>query len=94
MTAHTAPAPLFYSVTEAAQVLGLSPANVRDRCNRGELGAIRYGKLWKLPRNVIDGMAGGADHGHEAVSSERDEKVRELRRMHAEMGRLLAELEG
>ena len=38
---------------EAAFVLGCSEKHVRDLCDRGELKAIKLGKLWHINRSDL-----------------------------------------
>ncbi len=37
-----------YSVSEAAEVLGLSPATVRSYCSKGKLPAMKVGRRYKI----------------------------------------------
>lgn len=43
------------SVTQAAKELGLTPARVRQMCNRGEIpSAFRLGNSWAIPRAAVE----------------------------------------
>lgn len=48
----------FYSVTEAAAVLGVTPAYVRAMCNRGRWNARKYGYSWFLTPEEIERARG------------------------------------
>lgn len=88
---------LFYSTTEAAQVLGVSSQHVRDMIGRGEMKGTRLGRKILVSRAEIARLTGqdASEPGHETVSSrnEQAETIRELRRVLADAQRLLAELE-
>lgn len=86
---------LYYSPREVAEARGCSGEHVRRMILRGELKAVRNGNRYKVPASELQRLGGAAVAGHEALSSapERNETVRELRRLYAEMGRLLAEIE-
>ncbi|MEV6096033.1 helix-turn-helix domain-containing protein [Nocardia sp. NPDC051981] len=45
------------TAVEAARILGCSPANVRDRAQRGTLPARRAGGRWVLPAAAIERAA-------------------------------------
>lgn len=47
--------PLYYSVEEAARILGVSEETVRRWCRRGKIpGVKRFGREFLIPRTSID----------------------------------------
>jgi excisionase family DNA binding protein len=97
MTARPVPEQLYFTTYQVAQRLGCTPQHVRDLIDEGKLSGERgLGRKILVPASELRRLAGDDAPGHEALSSahERDDTVRELRRLHAEMGRLLATLEG
>lgn len=49
--------PPLVSVTEAAEILGLTPAGVRYRAERGQHGARKVGDIWVFPRFHVEADA-------------------------------------
>ncbi len=48
-------APLYYSVEEAAQILGVDAETVRRWCRQGKIpGVRRFGREYRIPRTAID----------------------------------------
>ncbi|PFY57610.1 helix-turn-helix domain-containing protein [Bacillus pseudomycoides] len=43
-------------VEEAAEILGLSPGTVKNKCAAGELLAKKIGKTWILDKNILVGI--------------------------------------
>ena len=89
------PSPLFYSTGEAAALLGLSPNKVRAIWREGRLQGEQFGRLLKLTRASVHSFAGEGPPLHEIPtgSPELRSHIREARRLHAELGRVLADLE-
>jgi excisionase family DNA binding protein len=45
----------YYTVEEAATILGVHPETIRRMCKRGELRGVRkVGDTWRIPRTSID----------------------------------------
>ncbi len=45
-----------YTVREAAQVLGITEATVRASIHRGEIPALKFGRIYRIAKPVIDTM--------------------------------------
>ncbi|MFI8680419.1 helix-turn-helix domain-containing protein [Bacillus thuringiensis] len=43
-------------VEEAADILGLSPGTVKNKCAAGELPAKKIGKTWVLDKKILEGL--------------------------------------
>lgn len=50
--------PPMMDTKEAAFLLNCSVKHVRDMCERGELKAVRVGKLWRINRAQVYELAG------------------------------------
>ena len=50
---------LTFTLTEAAKLLGVSPANVRNLVVRGDIPYIRVGRLYRVPRARLMAMING-----------------------------------
>lgn len=47
--------PQYYSVEEAARILGVDEETVRRWCRQGKIpGVKRFGRDWRIPRSEID----------------------------------------
>lgn len=46
--------PNVYTVEEFAKIFKLSPEAVRNLIRKGEISAIRIGKQYRIPQNVVD----------------------------------------
>lgn len=46
--------PMVYTVEEFARIFKLSPEAVRHLIRRGEIPAIRIGKQYRIPQDVVD----------------------------------------
>lgn len=57
-----------YSVTEVAQILGLSKAGVHNAVNRGEFPSFKVGVKVLIPREAIHRLLGG---GGEKTTAQR-----------------------
>ena len=53
-------APLPYTVAEAAALLRVSGNLIRRSIDRGEIPAIRLGRVIRIPRHVVDGLLGAS----------------------------------
>jgi excisionase family DNA binding protein len=53
--------PLALTVTQAADVLGITPSRTRELLRRGLLPGIRLGNLWRIPRTRLEAMLMGDD---------------------------------
>lgn len=84
MTLQSAPPQLAYTVRTAARMLDVSPQHVRDLVKAGTLRRVEgCGRNWAIVAADVHALAGGDTPSHEALSSrhERDDLVRELRRL-------------
>ena len=94
---------LAWSPKEAAQSLGLPERSVQALCQRGELPAVRIGNQWRIPVWGLQSYLAresGPDVPEVSESCERNditspqrEKMRELKRLAAQMTALALELE-
>ena len=50
----------YYSLPEAAAMLGISRIAVFKRVKNGKLRAIRFGRNWAVPASALPPAAGGA----------------------------------
>ncbi len=50
------PAPEFYTASEVAEKLRITPDGVAKRIKRGQLPAVRVGRRWLIPRETLDQM--------------------------------------
>ena len=58
----------FYSVPEAAALLGLSRIAVFKKVKKGQLAAIRFGRNWAVPASALEGLlAASSSPGPAAV---------------------------
>jgi excisionase family DNA binding protein len=49
--------PEYYTTTEAAQLLRITPSGVIKRIERGQLPATHLGgKKWRIPRHAVDAL--------------------------------------
>jgi excisionase family DNA binding protein len=48
--------PEHYTTAEAAERLRIKPDSVAKKIKRGELAAIKVGKLWLIPKETLDAM--------------------------------------
>ena len=55
------------TLAEAAEALRVSQATVRRLIERGELRAVRVGRLWRVPRAAVEGMASGSSDRLDAL---------------------------
>jgi len=44
----------YFSTSQVAEILGLTPKAVRDWIGKGELPAVRVGKLYKIPKAGVE----------------------------------------
>jgi len=44
----------YLSTSQVAEILGLTPKAVRDWIRKGELPAVRVGKLYKVPKAGVE----------------------------------------
>jgi excisionase family DNA binding protein len=44
---------MFYTTKEAAEILGLSEARVRQLCQSGELKSQKFGRDWHVKKSAI-----------------------------------------
>lgn len=86
----TAPA-LLYTCEAVAHALGLHVSTVRQRCERGEIAAVKHGRLWRIPRKEYLRLVGEDGASHEASGGDavRRQTREALVRMRAEIDRLL-----
>jgi excisionase family DNA binding protein len=45
-----------YTTTEVASLLRIKPGSVSKKINRGQLPAVKVGKLWLIQKDLIDAM--------------------------------------
>jgi excisionase family DNA binding protein len=45
-----------YTTAEAAQLLHIKPESVAKKIKRGQLAAVKAGKLWLIKKDVVDAM--------------------------------------
>ncbi len=57
-----------FSVDEVAERLGVNPQTVRSMIERGDLRAIRVGRLLRIPAEVLEGFLRGERAQGAAVS--------------------------
>jgi excisionase family DNA binding protein len=63
-TAAGTPAPLVYTVSEAARLLGISRDSAYAAAARGELPTLRIGKRLVVPRIRLHALLGGTEAGN------------------------------
>ena len=51
------------SVEEAARVLNVPVGQVYRLLERGEIPAVKLGRYWRIPPNVVEILLGGAGNG-------------------------------
>ena len=44
---------LYYSMDEAAEVLGVHRNTIKNRIKAGELEAVKIGRQWRIPKEVL-----------------------------------------
>ena len=44
---------LFYTVREAAQILGVKEFTIREWLNKGKLKGKRFGRLWRINKESV-----------------------------------------
>lgn len=62
---------LYVSVRRAAELLAISEHSVRRLCVSGALPATKFGALWRIKREDIEGMG---EHARESARAARGEK--------------------
>ena len=67
--ATVAPAPRFYSVADAAKVIGTSPVTLYRAIRDGEFPAVRIRGRLIIPARVLDEMVSAAVAGYSAVDA-------------------------
>lgn len=85
---------LYYTTREAAAMLGCTTQHIRDLIEAGKLRANRdLGRKILIPADSL--RQHGTLPAEEALSSGADNRdvIREMRRLYAEMGMLLAQLD-
>ena len=45
---------LYYSMDEAAEILGVHRNTIKNRIKAGELDAVRIGRQWRIPKEVLE----------------------------------------
>jgi excisionase family DNA binding protein len=45
-----------YTTAEAAKLLHIKPESVAKKIKRGQLPAVKAGKLWLIKRDIVDAM--------------------------------------
>jgi excisionase family DNA binding protein len=53
--------PLALTVTQTAEILGVTPARTRELLRRGLLPGIRLGNLWRIPRSRLEALLSGSE---------------------------------
>jgi excisionase family DNA binding protein len=45
---------LYYSMDEAAEVLGVHRNTIKNRIKAGDLEAVKIGRLWRIPKEALE----------------------------------------
>ena len=45
---------LYYSMDEAAEILGVHRNTIKNRIKAGELQAVQIGRQWRIPREILE----------------------------------------
>ena len=45
---------LYYSMEEAAEVLGVHRSTIKNRIKAGEIDAVQIGRQWRIPKEVLE----------------------------------------
>lgn len=75
--------PVYYTVNEAAPLMGLKPSTVRTYAKRGQIAATKHGRDWMIPQEEIDRYnrephKRGPKPGHKHSEATK-QKLREIR---------------
>lgn len=87
----------FLTTAEFAERYGLPESSVRDRCRRGEIKTVRWGRKYMIPLAAAAEFMGEQAPQHEETDEERRLRVEnarlrsELRRIQGDIDRLLAD---
>jgi excisionase family DNA binding protein len=56
---------LFYSLKQAAKLLGISERTLRRQLESGKFRGYKVGRQWKIPKSMIDRMAADEENPSE-----------------------------
>lgn len=69
----------YLTAADVAKRLSVKPKTVRSWIKRGELRALRFGRLYRIPEDAVDEMAEAVEVG-ETVATLRRRKERDVTR--------------
>lgn len=68
----------WYTVAEAAKILGLTPVTLRVKLSTNEIKGKKAGREWRILKSEIDSILGITKNDNEAYIKELEEKIKYL----------------